>query len=231
ALQRLKTLPRPIQEKLKLWKKLLEYVGDDADEPKYREAVKHLNLPKAMLHLFPTAYSACLWNRLASRRIRDGGLCVRVGDLVAVGAGANFERLKRVESDEEACQYTINDIRSPQLGLQREGICPARDAGVDVQQLYGDLVEDSIERGEAPARAREELKHDLTELLACRIRNVSIARPLVVKPLAMSARQEIGKSPMERPNLILEFYLPRGSYATSLLREIGVADPSSAVQK
>ncbi|KAF4744712.1 hypothetical protein FOZ62_018295 [Perkinsus olseni] len=135
ALQRLKTLPRPIQEKLKLWKELLEYVGDDADEPKYREAVKHLNLPKAMLHLFPTAYSACLWNRLASRRIRDGGLCVRAGDLVAVGAGDNFEKLKRVESDEEACQYTINDIRLPQLGLQREGICRVSDAGVDVQKL------------------------------------------------------------------------------------------------
>lgn len=85
------------------------------------------------------------------RRIRDGGLRVRVGDLVAIGAGENFEELKRVESDEEANQwvnsfraiqnsqwlsrYGLGDVRLPQLGLQREGICPIKDAGVDVEQL------------------------------------------------------------------------------------------------
>lgn len=111
---------------------------------------------------------------------------------------------------------------------------------------YTDLVADSIERGEAPLRAREGLEHDLTEILACRVRNVSIARPLVVRPLAMSAKEEVGKGSTGKSNLILEvssgrmklsadvvmvqFFLPRGSYATSLLREIGVVDPSHTIQ-
>ncbi|KAF4678176.1 hypothetical protein FOL47_003238 [Perkinsus chesapeaki] len=224
ALKRLSTLPGHSQDKFKLWIRLLELTGDGGDESKYRDAVKQLNLPKVMLHLFPTAYSACLWNRLASRRIRDGGLTVNVGDLVAIAAGDDFEKLKRVELEQEATQYDITDIRLPQLGLQREGICPMAAAGVQVDRLYKELVEDSVQRGEAPPSAREGLSHDLTMLLACRIRNVSIARPLVVKPLAVSAKDEARRGPMDLQNLILEFYLPRGSYATSLLREIGVID-------
>ncbi|EER16474.1 tRNA pseudouridine synthase D, putative [Perkinsus marinus ATCC 50983] len=221
AVSALRHLSTENNRDLNWWIDALLIVGDDGEHWKYRQAVKRL--PRSVIHLFPNAYTACLWNRLASRRIKTGGLTVQVGDLVAVGAGDNLEELALVQSEEEARKFALTDIRIPLLGMSTDR-CPVREAGVDVQTLYRDLIEESVNLGEIGPWAREGIDFDLTPNVGCRVVIKTIARPLVVKPVALHSEEEwkLDWGENIKRNMLLDFYLPRGSYATMLLRELGV---------
>ncbi|KAF4660146.1 hypothetical protein FOL47_007286 [Perkinsus chesapeaki] len=168
-------------------------------------------------------WSAFTNSETTLRRIREGGLAVRVGDLVAVGASDNLEELAIVSTDEDAEKFSLADVRLPLLGMSTDR-CPIRDAGVDVNALYADLIEDSVNRGEIGPWARDGIDFDLTPHVGCRVVIKTIARPLVVKPIALTAEEEWKMEWGEnvKRNMLLDFYLPRGSYATMLLRELGV---------
>ncbi|KAF4656988.1 hypothetical protein FOL46_007601 [Perkinsus olseni] len=90
-------------------------------------------IPRTLWHLLAAAYVSCLWNRLASRRIREGGLRVVIGDLVKEPTS---RELRLIRSEEAAERYTIHDVRLPQLGEQVEGECRILNAGLNVEELY-----------------------------------------------------------------------------------------------
>ncbi|KAF4687389.1 hypothetical protein FOZ60_004024, partial [Perkinsus olseni] len=221
AVSSLRELSSENNRDLNWWIDALLIVGDNGEHWKYRQAVKRL--PRSVVHLFPNAYTACLWNRLASKRIKEGGLTVRVGDLVAVGAEDNLEELTLIKTEEDAQKFELTDVRIPLLGLSTER-CPVRDAGVNVHALYSDLLDESINLGEIGPWARDGIDFDLTPHVGCRVVIKTIARPLVVRPVALHAEEEWKMDWGEnvKRNMLLDFYLPRGSYATMLLRELGV---------
>ncbi|KAF4742949.1 hypothetical protein FOZ63_001904 [Perkinsus olseni] len=89
---------------------------------------------------------------------------------------------------------------------------------------YSDLLDESINLGEIGPWARDGIDFDLTPHVGCRVVIKTIARPLVVRPVALHAEEEWKMDWGEnvKRNMLLDFYLPRGSYATMLLRELGV---------
>ncbi|EER15246.1 tRNA pseudouridine synthase D, putative [Perkinsus marinus ATCC 50983] len=174
-------------------------------------------IPKTLWHLLAASYVSCLWNRLASQRIREGGLRVTVGDLVE---DPTSRELRLIRSEEDSAGYTIHDVRLPQLGEQVEGECRVLTAGVNVEELYAKLIRESEERGEIQIGSWSDAKYNFSDL-GFNQKLTTIPRRLVVRPTALLAAEESnGERLPYMNNLLLDFHLPRGSYATMLLREI-----------
>lgn len=205
-----------------------------------------------MLLLYIHAYQSLIWNKVASRRIKEFGLKLIPGDLVYNDVSPVDEILDAVEEDEEedsqpkesyfkqkvsklteediaSGKYTIFDVVLPQPGF--DITYPANDVGKWYEEY---LAESDL--------SSEKLKNN--------VKTFSLPgayRKMLVKPGNMtwefktydSPTDNLIETPFEKAvvcengkfkALILDFELPSSCYATMFLREILRNDTSASNQ-
>ncbi|KAF4675868.1 hypothetical protein FOL47_007109 [Perkinsus chesapeaki] len=203
---------RSRERDFEMWSRMLNQIAAQPNSEGFRRSLR-AGVPRELLQIHLLAFQSCLWNRMASKRFREGGLKVLPGDVVLdrqTGvlsiAGSSTER------------YSVEDVFIPAWGSQLGDKDKLLKIGINTRSLYRELLEDSVSRGEASPRLLEEtLDLDFSRSLGVRARLPCIPRRFLAKPEGFRCSEEIEG---DQRNLILEFFLPRGSYATMLLREV-----------
>ncbi|KAF4683126.1 hypothetical protein FOZ60_009572 [Perkinsus olseni] len=207
-LQKIRSRDRDVE----MWSRMMSAIATQPSADGYRRSLR-TGVPRSILQIHFLAYQSCLWNRMASRRIRECGLEVVPGDVVWCKEKGD---ITVVDSSRE--RYSIDDVLVPTWGSQLEGKDKLLKLGINTRHVYAELLKDSVSRGEASdSILREDLDLDFSRSLGVRARLPSIPRRLVAKPQGLNCWEEAEE---EKRNLMLEFFLPRGCYATMLLREI-----------
>ncbi|KAF4682820.1 hypothetical protein FOZ60_010076 [Perkinsus olseni] len=197
---------------VEMWSRMMSAIATQPSTDGYRRSLR-TGVPRSILQIHFLAYQSCLWNRMASRRIRECGLEVVPGDVVRC---KEKEDITVVDSSRE--RYSIDDVLVPTWGSQLEDRDKLLKLGINTRHVYAELLRDSVSRGEASdSILKGDLDLDFSRSLGVRARLPSIPRRLVAKPQALKCWEEVEE---EKRNLILEFFLPRGCYAMMLLREI-----------
>ncbi|HEY7746757.1 MAG TPA: tRNA pseudouridine(13) synthase TruD [Desulfuromonadales bacterium] len=157
-----------------------------------------LTLPRKLLRLYLSAFQSALFDRLVA---------MRLGTLETLWAGDLAWK-----HDNGAC-FVVEDPAVEQPRADRFEISPSA-------PLYGYKV--TLARGQAGLLERALLDKERLQLESFRLPGglgmEGERRPLRVPLSGAAARQE-------EDDLIVSFSLPKGSYATSVLREIMKIDP------
>lgn len=229
--------------------RLLEGLAEN-NETGYANALR--KIPRNMLLLYIHAYQSLIWNKVASRRIKEYGLKLIPGDLVYNENNNVDEILDAVEVDEEddeqpkesyfkqkvhqlseediaSGKYTIFDVVLPQPGFD------ITYPGNEVGKWYEEYLTES-------ELTSEKLKNN--------VKTFSLPgayRKVLVKPGNMTWEFKTYSSPTDNlietsfekatvsedgqfKALILDFQLPSACYATMFLREILRDDTSASNQ-
>ncbi|TIA88213.1 hypothetical protein E3P99_02743 [Wallemia hederae] len=176
-------------------------------------------IPRNLRTMYVHAYQSYIWNAAVSKRIKDFGLHVVVGDLVMAG-----EQVKRVEEG-EVDKYTIYDIIMPLAG--HNSVYPGGEVGekykemlkmdeLDHEKLWRPQREYSME---GSYRRMIHLPKDVTWEV---IRYVTGDEQLLKSAEEEILNLDVDKVDGEKKKLALSmnFNLGSGTYATMLLREI-----------
>jgi tRNA pseudouridine13 synthase len=159
------------------------------------EAIRFLNYNMRMFYI--NAYQSYIFNRVASRRVKLYGDTVVKGDLYFEKDGDHRDNIKVVEGN-EVPSIAISQVVLPLPGYNVQ--YPTNEIG----QFYCDLLETDCVKFE---------KNAIPEATA----NGSY-RKLIVHPGNLSA--DTGSSDSACGSMKLSFQLPKGCYATMLLREL-----------
>jgi tRNA pseudouridine13 synthase len=159
------------------------------------EAIRFLSYNMRMFYI--NAYQSYIFNRVASRRVKLFGEKVVKGDMYFIKEGDHRDNVKHVEGD-EVPPIAISQVVLPLPGYNVQ--YPKNEIG----EFYRDLLETDNVRFE---------KNALPEATA----NGSY-RKLIVYPRNLSADTNSRDSACG--SMKLSFQLPKGSYATMLLREL-----------
>lgn len=228
--------------------RLLEGLAEN-NETGYANALR--KIPRNMLLLYIHAYQSLIWNKVASRRVKEFGLKLIPGDLVYNDNSTDEEILDAAEEDDEDEQpkesyfkqkvhplseediasgkYTIFDVVLPQPGF--DITYPANEVGKWYEEY---LAESQL--------SSEKLKNN--------VKTYSLPgayRKMLVKPGKMTWEFKTYDSPIENlietsfekvaacdngqfKALVLDFQLPSSCYATMFLREILRNDTSASNQ-
>ena len=211
ANQALKILPR----KMVAERAIIEHLKKNTND--YLGALGRI--PRNLRTMYVHAYQSYIWNAAVSKRIKDFGLHVVVGDLVMEG-----EQVKRVEEG-EVDKYTIYDIIMPLAG--HNSVYPGGEVGekykemlkmdeLDHEKLWRPQREYSME---GSYRRMIHLPKDVTWEV---IRYVTGDEQLLKSAEEDILNLEVDKVDGEKKKLALSmnFNLGSGTYATMLLREV-----------
>jgi tRNA pseudouridine13 synthase len=205
----LKQMPLFLRYERAMLNELIKSGGEELREAQFRAAFAVL--PKNLQRLFVHAYQAYLFNLVVSHRMKHDlpfNEAV-VGDVVCFHNELGFADPDKVENVTEDKLEGINRlikrgrafVTGPIFGSESE---------------LADGAEGAIER-----KVLEEEKGALTNFYLEKIPELSskgTRRPLLV-PIKLNATISEDERNPERGKAVLEFFLPKGSYATVLLRE------------
>lgn len=228
--------------------KLLEGLAEN-NETGYANALR--KIPRNMLLLYVHAYQSLIWNKVASRRIKEYGLKLIPGDLVYNENEIAEEILDAVEEDEDDEQPKQSYFKQKVHQLSKEDIDSGKYTIFDVvlPQPGFDITYPGNEVGTwyEEYLAESELS---SEKLKSNVKTFSLPgsyRKMLVKPGNMTWDFKTYNSPTDNlietsfekaavcedgqfKALILEFQLPSACYATMFLREILRNDTSASNQ-
>ncbi|KAF4663308.1 hypothetical protein FOL46_004827 [Perkinsus olseni] len=191
-LQKIRSRDRDVE----MWSRMMSAIATQPAADGYRRSLR-TGVPRSILQIHFLAYQSCIWNRMASRRIRECGLEVVPGDVVWCKDKGD---ITVVDSSRE--RYSIDDVLVPTWGSQLEGKDKLLKLGINTRHVYAELLKDSVSRGEASDRIlREDLDIDFSRSLGVRARLPSIPRRLVAKPQGLECWDEVEE---EKRNLMLE---------------------------
>lgn len=228
--------------------RLLEGLAEN-NETGYANALR--KIPRNMLLLYIHAYQSLIWNRVASRRIKEFGMKLIPGDLVYNDSTEIEEILDSVEEDEEDQQPKESIFKQKVKKLTEEDISSGKYTIFDVvlPQPGFDITYPENEVGKWYEEYLAE--NDLTsEKLKNNVKTFSLPgayRKMLVKPGNMTWEFKTYNSPTDNlietrfekatvcengqlKALILNFELPSACYATMFLREILRNDTSASNQ-
>ena len=153
-------------------------------------------VPRRLMRLWVSAYQSALWNRLASARMADPGR-LETGDLAYLhDRGAVFEVTDSLAEQARADRLEISPT-APLFG-SRTALAGGAPGGREAALLRSEGLEPAAFRKTRAGEMRGE------------------RRPIRVPLRDAAVRAIEGGDALE-----LTFTLPRGSYATSVLRELG----------
>ncbi|CAO1319707.1 unnamed protein product [Diamesa tonsa] len=226
----------------------------ETGEKNYVEALK--NIPRNMRQLYTHAYQSLIWNTVVSRRIKEYGSKLIVGDLVLVERDApvtelNVEEAAAVEIDEDTPEIEESKFKSLARPLTKEDIASGKYSFYDmVLPLPGFDIK--YPNNSVADIYRELLEKDglSSEKLKTNNKDYSLGgayRKVFIKPEKLSwsfknytdQDSNLILSDIEKHNkvtetkydgtlksLVLNFFLPSSTYATMLLRELLKEDTS-----
>ncbi|KAF4712331.1 hypothetical protein FOZ62_030678, partial [Perkinsus olseni] len=155
-LQRIRSRDRDVE----MWSRMISAIVTQPSADGYRRSLR-TGVPRSILQIHFLAYQSCLWNRMASRRIRECGLEVVPGDVVWCKEKGD---ITVVDSSRE--RYSIDDVLVPTWGSQLEGKDKLLKLGINTRHVYAELLKDSVSRGEASdSILREDLDLDFSRSL------------------------------------------------------------------
>lgn len=188
----------PASEILSREKVVLRGLNRFPDNP--LEALRFLSHSMRMFYV--NAYQSYVWNLAASQRIKRYGDQVVLGDLYFDTQTEDRENVKVVQTAEELNTVAISQVALPLPGYNVE--YPANDIG----QLYREILQNHLVSFDKTADPEATAKGSY--------------RKLVVVPWSM----RIAKHANEKDCAQVSFRLPKGCYATMLLRELMVTTTS-----
>jgi tRNA pseudouridine13 synthase len=176
-----------------------------ANPDDFRGALAYVPLRQRVIHAF--AYQSFLWNRALSRLLRGGvnsaqrlRLSTLAGDLLA---------WKYLAPDKEA---KLQVMSTPLFGLEGEGGSPPFRAAMIEEMRAAGLARSDFENNQVPGMIWKEEARD------------AMCKPSDVGPVQLSA-DEMNSGQVKAT---LQFSLPRGAYATMLIKRLSAPSWYSA---
>jgi TruD family tRNA pseudouridine synthase len=192
-------------------KAALQALGGGDLMPRERAVLKGLNrygkdqplqalqcLSHSMRMFYINAYQSYVWNQVASKRIAKYGTQVVRGDLYVEKDDVILSNVKVVQGETVSSSLSLDQIVLPLPGYR------VRYPENDIGELYKTILDQDGVKFEKSAPPEATAK--------------GAYRRLIVHPGAIDAEVENG----DGVNVRLTFQLPKGSYATMLLRELMV---------
>jgi len=193
-------------KKLVFERRIIEYLASHPGE--WKKAL--MKLPKNLVRIFLHAYQSYLFNRILSRRIKKG---LPIHEAVEGDIVIPWEKEMVIQS-KEGIMVNKQNIEKINKQIKRWKCFPsAAIYGYELLRAGGEMGEIEKEVAEEEGIKEEEFKMPHMPEFACRG-----MRRIIVAPLKNI------KWDFDGENLYLSFFLPKGCYATSLLREIMKAD-------
>ncbi|MCD6513035.1 MAG: tRNA pseudouridine(13) synthase TruD [Thermoplasmata archaeon] len=188
-------------EKLSFERRMLEHLSKNPDD--WYGALS--KLPFSLRRMFIHAYQSFLFNRILSERIRRG---------MPINEAVEGDIVTRKMQEERGVYVNNHNIERINKNIKK-GICfpTAPIIGYDSQFAKGEMGEIERKILNESGISTEQFKMPYIPELA----SAGMRRSVIAKAEGLRWR-------MEGKNIVLEFYLPKGCYATSLLREIMKAD-------
>lgn len=210
-------LLRVFGERLSFERTMLEHLAKDPDD--YLGAL--LSLPRNLVLMFVHAYQSGIFNRVLSERMKRGLRLDRpeVGDLVVPLAQGQSAL------EDQPAEVTVENLPkvTRQVELRRAAVT-AVVPGADVALAKGEIGE--IERA-VLERARRKSSDFVLEDMP-RYTTTGVRRPIA---LLYDPLHAVGAEVRGERALRLSFDLPRGTYATVLLREVTKRPESAFVAR
>eukprot|EP00980_Cylindrotheca_fusiformis_P001991 scaffold443_cov125-Cylindrotheca_fusiformis.AAC.40 len=153
-------------------------------------------LSYSMRSFWINAYQSYVWNQVASRRIEKYGTRAVKGDLYVEKEDAGLSNVKVVPDENLASKLSLDQLVLPLPGYR------VRYPENDIGQLYHSILSEDGVKFEKSAPPEATAK--------------GAYRRFIVHPGSIEAVVENG----DVANVKLKFQLPKGSYATMLLREL-----------
>ena len=204
---------RDFEEALKLYPKklvferrIIEHLALHPNE--WKEAL--LKLPKNLVRIFLHAYQSYLFNKILSRRIKKG---LPLNEAVEGDIVIPWENEMVIQSNEGIKVNKVNKEKINKQIKRRKCFPSAAIYGYDLLKAEGEMGEIEEEIAREEGISEEEFKMPHMPEFACKG-----MRRVIAVPLKNIKWKFHGK------NLYLSFFLPKGCYATSLLREIMKAE-------
>ena len=205
-------------------KSLLRALHHSGQSSNYLNAIQ--SLPSSNVQLYLHAVQSLVFNMVLSERVKQHGLYVMVGDLVEVG-----EDVVVVETEEQAAQYSINDVALTLVGNSVK-LSPLMEPFYEqsLQSLFGISVSDMRSKN-VPAMIQ--LKGAYRKILAT-ARNLSWTIHEAVSDSDILIRSDVDVLKNEQPKpvntahaagapykaVVFECDLDSGVYLTMALREV-----------
>ncbi len=193
-------------KKLVFERRIIEHLASHPNE--WKEAL--LKLPRNLVRIFLHAYQSYLFNKILSERIRRG---LPINEAIEGDIVILWEKEMVIQSD-EGIKVSKSNIEKINRQIKKEKCFPsAAIYGYDLLKAGGEMGEIEEEIANREGINEEEFKMPHMPEFACRG-----MRRIIAVPLKNIKWRFDGK------NLYLSFFLPKGCYATSLLREIMKAE-------
>ncbi|XP_074644790.1 pseudouridylate synthase 7 homolog [Tubulanus polymorphus] len=198
-------------------------------------------IPRNTRTMYVHSYQSYVWNNVVSRRIREHGLRLAVGDLVlpvAMEIGNDPARKEKPEpvvvTKENLEQYTIHNVVLPLPGF--DVIYPD-----NVKSWYEELFEkDELNINTLKHKVKDYSLSGSYRFMMVKPSNLSwkmfayddVAHPLVLSDIDRlnEETEPVSVEGGKYKALMMEFSLPSSTYATMTIREVLRTDTSAAYQ-